>query len=225
MLQELVTAIRQPLPPRTCMPGVLQEQGASTTDANDSPTTTVLSSAPAVSAHQDTMPHIPPGPDFLQPDAIHFAHPPGSNDYGITAQGFAAPTAGPSTQRDPPDQIHPLSTHPHAYSFLPREEFGPTQPQHRSHPEQNQFDMAGEQFFGLQPLGYSDSTSFLPSASNSSSISPLDTTTEYSHSYSNPTNAPVIETGQYTDMGVPDFATLMHGASMTAWSNLPPAMQ
>ena len=225
MLQELVTAIRQPLPPRTCMPDVPQEQGKSTTEANDNPTGTVLSPAPAVSAHQGTMLHITPGPDFLQSDVPNFAHPLGSNDYGVPAQGFAAPIAGPSTQRDPLHQIHPLSTHPQAYSSLPRQEFGLTQPQRRSHPEQNQFDMAGEQLFGMQPLGYSEPTSFLPSTSTSSSISPLGTTTEYGHSHSNPTDAPVVETGQYIDTGVPDFATLMHGASMAAWSNLPPAMQ
>ena len=207
------------------MPDVPQEQGASTTDANESPTGTVLSSASVVSAHQGTMLHIPPGPDILQPDAIHFAHPPGSNNYGVPAQGFAAPTAGSLTQRDPLHQIHPLSTHPQACSFLPRQEFGPTQPQHRSHPEQHQFDMAGEQLFGMQPLGYSESTTFLLSSSTSSSTLPLETTAEYGHSHSNPTNAPAIETRQYTDMVVPDFATLMHGASMTAWSNLPPAMQ
>ncbi|KAM5544335.1 hypothetical protein V8D89_001995 [Ganoderma adspersum] len=224
MLHELVSAIRQPLPPKARMPDRAQERGANTMEANDGPTGTTLSSASVASAHQGAILHIPPGLDFLRPDALHVALPPGSNDHDVPTQGFAAPTGGTSVQRDPPDLIHPRSTRRHDYSFLTQQEFGPTQPQHRSNPEQNQFDMAGGQLFGMQPLGHSESTTFIPSVSTPSSTSPFETTTEYSQPHHNPANAAGMQTGEYIDIGVPDFVALMDGASMV-WSNIPPAMR
>ncbi|KAM5544334.1 hypothetical protein V8D89_001994 [Ganoderma adspersum] len=90
------------------------------------------------------------------------ALPTGSEGLGLglpSTQGFAAPTNGTSIimQREPLEQVPvpPLSIHPTAYGFLPRQYFDPTQPElPRNNPEHHQFDVAGGQMFGLQPLGY-----------------------------------------------------------------------
>ncbi|KAM5544332.1 hypothetical protein V8D89_001992 [Ganoderma adspersum] len=227
MLHEMVSAIRQPLPPGAPMPEEAQELAPKTMEATEAPSTqtsgqsipgdassasTAPSSSSVTSVSPSAMLHIPPGLDFLPPEAFHFAMPPGSDGLGFPMQGFGMPTAGSTMQRDPLDQI-PLSTHPHSYGFLSRQDFNPTQPQPRINPEHIRFDMAGGQMFGLQPLGYSESMSFLPSASASQ--------VDYPQPHHNPANPTAMETGDHMDAGTADFA-LMDDALM-AWSNLPPA--
>ncbi len=229
------------------MPEEAQERAPDTTEATERPTTIQqpipsdagnASPGPPATSVTSAHPlgaalHMPPGFDFLQPDAFAFALPlpPGSDGLGLPAQGFAMPADGPSMQRGPLDQMPPPSTLAHAYSFLPRQEPLQPQPQLRNDAlagaeqglRHTQFDMmAGGQMFGLEPLGYSESMSFLPSAAASASAS---ATNDYAQQLQQHTlaDATAMDTGEHVpDMGMPDFA-LVDDALMV-WSNLPPAM-
>ncbi|KAM5544331.1 hypothetical protein V8D89_001991 [Ganoderma adspersum] len=228
LLSELVSAIKAPLPPGARMPQDAQEQVTSTTEAAKAPATNRqpipnnASAAPpstsVTSAHLGATLQIPPGFQFLQRDAFAFALPTGLEGLGLPTEAFAVPTGGTSMQRDPLDQVPPLSAHLRTYGFLPQQDFDPTQPRFGNNPGHNfQFDMVGGQMFGLQPLGYSESMSFLPSASASAS-----------HDYAQPSHntmgatstEPVDQDG--VDTGMPDFAPM--DDALTVWSNLPPAM-
>ena len=232
MLRELVSAIRQPLPPGTPIPEEAQERAPIPTEANNSPATEAggqpihgdadsASTAPSSDSVAPVNPgatlHVPPALDFLSHDAFHFAPPPGPHRLGLPTQGFAALSA----QRDPLDQVPPLSSYPHAFGFLPRQDFVPTLPQPRNDPTYSQFDIAGGQTFGLQPLGYSESMSFHPSASASSTSQVQ--TTDYLQSHPILSDPTTMETGENLGIDIPDFA-LMDDALMGQWSNLPPAM-
>ena len=157
------------------------------------------------------------------------------------AQGFRVPTDGASDEsvwqreaieRAPPPGLN-LSARQHVYGFLPvRQGFDPTQPRPRSNPEHNPFDMASGDLnaFGLQPLAYGESTSFLPStsASASASASQVDSgITHYAQTHHGPTDAApaTIELGHHADTGMPDLSLGMDDDPLTqAWSNLPPAI-
>ena len=80
--------------------------------------------------------------------------------------------------------------------------------------------MTSGQTFGLQPLGYSESMSFHPSTSASTSQVQ---TTDYLQSHPILSDPTTMETGENFGIDVPDFA-LLDDTLMGQWSNLPPAM-
>ena len=227
-----MSAVKDPLPRATRMPQHAQERGPSTTEAAakapatdrqpipdnadnvgaaPSPTSVVAEFAHAGATSQPELP-IPPGFDFVQRDSLAptGALPTESESLGLglaSTHGFTPPTGGASTiiQRDPLDQVPPLSMHAHAYDFIPRQDLDPT----RSNPEHNRFGVAGGgQMFGLQPLGYSEPMAFLPCASAGDDAQP-------NHGMAS------MQTGE--DAGISDFALM--DDTLMAWSNLPPPME
>ena len=74
---------------------------------------------------------------------------------------------------------------------------------------------AHAEMFGLEPLGYNESMSFLPSASQ---IGTADFAPQQ-HTLANPS---ATELGGHIDSGLPDFMLMDDG--LMGWSNLPPAV-
>ncbi|PIL25379.1 transcription factor [Ganoderma sinense ZZ0214-1] len=237
MLHELMLAVREPLPPGAPIPEEAQERTPNTPEADEAQDTEVAgqpvpdgassASPPTASASASAASalYMPPGVDFLQPGAFTFAFPAGPGDLGFPSatQVFAGPTGGTSTQRDPLDPIPPPSALSLAYGLLPRQEFGPTstQPQLRHNAQgvgPHQFDVEGGQMFGLEPLGYSEPMSFLPSASQVQVE-----TADYSQQQHILANAVSMEIGESSiDAGGPGSALI--DDALMVWSNLPPAM-
>ena len=70
---------------------------------------------------------------------------------------------------------------------------------------------AHAEMFGLEPLGYNESMSFLPSASQ---IGTAD--------FAPQQHTLAAELGDHIDAGLPDFMLMDDG--LMGWSNLPPAV-
>ena len=180
------------------------------------------SSASAASAPPGAIPNIPPSLDFLRPDASSFALPFSAGGFESFAQGLAASSARTGIAT-PISQ--PPSALPRSYGFLVPHD--PPAPQPISGLQagtsqgievQGQFDMGAGQMFGLEPLGYNESTSFLSSISE-----PQVGTSGYPQPHDTLVGAaPALGSEDHVDTGMPDFA-LMDDA-LTVWSNLPPAV-
>ena len=166
--------------------------------------------------------NVPPDLAFLQSGTPPFALPFGAGSFEFFAQGFA----GPSTQAGAANLASQASSAlPHEYSFLPLQ--SPLAPQpsssHTSTVQgvqgQDQFDMGGGQMFGLEPLGYNESMSFLSSVSESQVG-----TSSYAQPHDALTSgAPTLDSGDPVDTGMPDFALM--DDTLMVWSNLPPGAE
>ncbi|KAI1785317.1 fungal-specific transcription factor domain-containing protein [Ganoderma leucocontextum] len=278
MLNELVSAIDESLPPGARIPANAQATATNTTettrpsssaalslkgssvrgqhtegpDTNRQPNPgdasnidgTASSFTSVTPMHPSATLHMPPGFDFLQPNTLFFAFPFGSDGLAAqAAQGFPMRTDGSSMQHGPPGQMPPPPALPHEYTFSTRYSDHPLQPQPRSDAPgasanqgvqgQNQFDMAGGQMFGLEPLGFGNesmpSMSFLPSAPQVGTVGTGASASDYGAQQHHTTlataaSASAVEPGDDdvdVDTGMLDFA-LMDDALMM-WSDLPPA--
>ena len=164
---------------------------------------------------------MPPSLDFLQAGI-----PPFSLSFGMGSLGsFPQGVAGSSTQSSAASQAsQPPPTFSHEYSFLQPHSLLAQQPASSSEAgtsqrvhdhDQDQFYTGSGQTFGLEPLGYNDSMSFLPSVIVSE---PQAGTGGYAQPDRNLTG----EAAPAPDPGMPDFALI--DDALMAWSDLPPAV-
>ncbi|KAM5544366.1 hypothetical protein V8D89_002026 [Ganoderma adspersum] len=245
MLNELVSAVKDSRPPGPPISVTAQEpisDGLETGDLSSSerpvlpqreegPSTTQQATlgdagaGPSFTSTTSGQPggtfDLPSGLDFMQPENPLFSLSFGSGDLESFAQGFAGPStiAGGTNQQQPALQ--------HEYNFLPPHD--PRAPQPASDPQsstsqglqgQTQFDMSGAQMFGLEPLGYNESMSFLPSASTSASQTGTADFAQQQHTLT--PDAGVTGLGEHIDAGLPDFMLMDDG--LMGWSNLLPAV-
>ena len=210
MLVELMSAVKEPLPPAACLSADAQGLIAHTTEESrqtSSLTSLLLEGLPSVQHTEDpdirkqanageatdAALHIPSGLDFLRPDPLAFVPTFGLGDQGpsVLPPGYGFP------RRDAPQMAHPRSD------------------ANQGNHGQNPFPMGNSdgRMFDLDPLGYNESMSFLPSISESHGA-----TNNYAQQRARgPGASGAIGAGGR----MPDF-TLMDDAFDMAWSNLPP---
>ena len=164
---------------------------------------------------------MPPSLDFLQAGI-----PPFSLSFGMGSLGsFPQGVAGSSTQSSAASQAsQPPPTFSHEYSFLQPHSLLAQQPASSSEAgtsqrvhdhDQDQFYTGSGQTFGLEPLGYNESVSFLPSVIVSEPQAGTGGYAQPDHTLAS-VAAPVL------DPGMPDFALI--DDALVAWPDLPPAV-